>query len=41
MTNEALLALCLILTSPILSGTISAQNVDLYPNAITDRLIHQ
>jgi hypothetical protein len=41
MTNKALLALCLILPTPVLSGTISAQAVDRYPNATTDRAIHQ
>jgi hypothetical protein len=41
MANKTLLAFCLILTTFILAKTLSAQSVDLYPNAITDRLIHQ
>ena len=41
MANKTLLAFCLILTTFILAKTLSAQSVDLYPNAITDRMIHQ
>ena len=41
MANKTLLAFCLIPTTFILAKTLSAQSVDLYPNAITDRMIHQ
>jgi hypothetical protein len=41
MTKRTLLTiLCMLITAFVLTATVSAQGIQPYPNAITDRLIH-
>jgi hypothetical protein len=40
-TRTLLEILCMLIVAVALSGTVSAQGIQSYPNAVTDRLIHQ